>query len=239
MLTQPLVPRRASLLSAGVRALFLSACLLAGVCSCSRTHTVPPIPTAPKLPAPSLNVPPSSGQGVLEATPVEWSVAPWRPDRPARAWKFVVLHHTATQSGSVESIHRTHLARKDASGNPWRGIGYHFVIGNGAGMEDGAIEPTFRWRDQIEGAHAGVAAYNQSGIGICLVGNFEKQPPTDAQFQSLTRLVRTLIGEYEIAAAGIKRHGELKETACPGRLFPMRELTQALSGLPVSSLPTD
>ena len=151
------------------------------------------------------------------------------PERPAREWKYVVIHHTATPVGSVESIHQTHLARKDADGNPWRGIGYHFVIGNGHGMKDGAIEPTFRWRDQIEGAHAGVAAYNRTGIGVCLVGDFEKEPPTDAQFDSLTELVLTLTRRYGIGREGIKGHGELKATACPGRLFPMQELTQILS----------
>src|SRR5262245_25118700 len=56
--------------------------------------------------------------------------SPWQPAVPARNWKYIVIHHTATGSGSVESIHESHLKNKDKSGNPWLGIGYHFVIGN-------------------------------------------------------------------------------------------------------------
>ena len=48
------------------------------------------------------------------------------------------------------------------------GLAYHFVIGNGDGMPDGEIEPTFRWREQIQGAHAGAGEYNEQGIGIAL-----------------------------------------------------------------------
>ncbi|MEZ6045526.1 MAG: hypothetical protein R3C11_08100 [Planctomycetaceae bacterium] len=70
---------------------------------------------------------------------------PWKPNVAERDWKWIVIHHTATDKGSVESIHETHLKRRDKNGNPWlSGIGYHFVIGNGQGMEDGDIEPTFR-----------------------------------------------------------------------------------------------
>ena len=62
-----------------------------------------------------------------------------------RDWDYIVLHHTASESGSVASIHEEHLRRKDKNGNAWLGIGYHFVIGNGSGMDDGEIEPTFRF----------------------------------------------------------------------------------------------
>ena len=57
-------------------------------------------------------------------------------------------------------------------------------------MADGAIESTFRWRTQIQGAHAGSnnKDYNERGIGICLVGNFEKSPPTPAQKRSIKLL---------------------------------------------------
>jgi hypothetical protein len=141
-----------------------------------------------------------------------------------------VIHHTATPRGSVESIHRAHLARRDSNGNPWRGIGYHFVIGNGQGMPDGQIGPTFRWRDQMAGAHAGEAKFNEQGIGICLVGNFEEQAPTDAQLQSFVALASSLTADYEIPDSNIKGHRDIKSTACPGRNFPLQELTRLLAG---------
>ncbi|MCA9075136.1 MAG: N-acetylmuramoyl-L-alanine amidase [Planctomycetaceae bacterium] len=149
----------------------------------------------------------------------------WKPRGPVRDWQSIVIHHTATESGSVESIHRVHQQRTDAAGNPWRGIGYHFVIGNGQGMEDGAVEPTFRWRGQLEGAHAGVSRYNEQGVGVCLVGDFDQHPPTKAQLASLKLLIAWLTQEYGISFSQVKGHGQLKATACPGKFFPMEEVT--------------
>lgn len=170
---------------------------------------------------------------------------PWKPTVAARDWKHIVIHHTATGSGSVESIHTAHLKNKDKNGNPWLGIGYHFVIGNGDGMTDGAIEPTFRWRTQIQGAHAGSANkdYNERGIGICLVGNFEKSPPTPAQKRSVKLLVQTLRNEYRIPAAEVVGHKDIRaaSTECPGKFFPMAEVAfgefEPVVGLDSEGLP--
>ena len=149
---------------------------------------------------------------------------PFKPSVAERDWQYIVLHHTAGSHGSVESIHETHLKRKDSRGNPWMGIGYHFVIGNGNGMADGDIEPTFRWHQQLHGAHAGVGAYNDRGIGICLVGNFELAPPSEAQLSAVKRLVGILKSEYGITGENVIGHGDVKATACPGRYFPLAEI---------------
>lgn len=151
----------------------------------------------------------------------------WKPTGEPREWKYIVLHHTATDRGSVESIHESHLERKDKNGTNWLGIGYHFVIGNGNGMPDGEIEPTFRWREQMHGAHAGSNDYNQLGIGICLVGNFEEAQPTNAQIDAVERLVATLKQEYDITADRVVGHSEVKSTACPGRHFPLESVRQS------------
>jgi hypothetical protein len=148
----------------------------------------------------------------------------WPADVPLKGWKYIVLHHTASKSGNVASIHDEHQQRKDSDGNPWRGIGYHFVIGNGDGMPDGAIEPTFRWRDQSSGAHAGVGLYNEFGIGICLIGNFEEAPPSARQMAAVKQLVAALKGTCRIETSGVVRHGDVKATECPGKLFPFGEV---------------
>jgi N-acetyl-anhydromuramyl-L-alanine amidase AmpD len=143
-----------------------------------------------------------------------------------------VIHHTASEAGSVESIHEAHIRRKDKDGNPWLGIGYHFVIGNGNGMGDGEIESTFRWKQQMHGAHAGDEQHNQHGIGISLVGNFDKHPPTTAQLASVKRLVSTLKIAYGISSGNVIGHAEIKATACPGKYFPMAEVSQGVRGFP-------
>lgn len=139
-------------------------------------------------------------------------------------WDYVVLHHSASESGSVQSIHEEHRRRKDALGNAWLGIGYHFVIGNGQGMKDGAVEPTFRWEEQLHGAHSGDALFNARGIGICLIGNFEKTPPSKAQLTAVKELVRTLAGRHQIVREKIIGHASVKATACPGKHFPLQDV---------------
>ncbi|MGV2334518.1 MAG UNVERIFIED_CONTAM: hypothetical protein LVR18_10525 [Planctomycetaceae bacterium] len=41
-----------------------------------------------------------------------------RTEIPEAPWKFVVLHHSGTESGSVQTIHAQHIRRRDSAGNP-------------------------------------------------------------------------------------------------------------------------
>ena len=158
---------------------------------------------------------------------------PWKPAVPLREWKHIVIHHTASESGNVETINADHLTRKDKNGVHWKGIGYHFLIGNGSGMGDGEIEPTFRWRQQMQGAHADNLEYNQHGIGVCLVGNFENHRPSSAQLVAVKRLVGVLKSEYHIQGDQVVGHRDVKKaTECPGKLFPLSEVAQT-DGFPV------
>lgn len=222
-------------------------CLVAvwggGKAGCYRPTTLPPRASiAPRMPAPNTVVPqvaspqpqpvPSLPAIAVPVDPLEPSFTPswpasWKPNTASRDWKHIVIHHTASNRGSVESIHEAHLQRKDGSGKPWKGIGYHFVIGNGHGMPDGEVESTFRWREQTAGAHAGVAEYNQSGIGIAIVGNFDEEPPTSAQLEAVKQLVASLKSEYGIPAQNVIGHGEIKATACPGKYFPLAEVSHS------------
>lgn len=163
------------------------------------------------------------------ASPSSTGVVPdgWKPIVSFREWESIMLHHTASPRGSVESIHEAHRRRKDGQGNYWMGIGYHFVIGNGDGMGDGEIEPTFRWREQLHGAHSGDSQYNEHGIGIVLVGNFDQSPPSPRQLAAVKRLVEFLREEYDIPVEKVIGHSDVKATACPGKLFPLEEVRRS------------
>ena len=202
-----------------------SGCYQSTIVPPTTSITPPPIYTAPGIPPLSEPYSPPSSQPIDPIT----ANNPWKPDSELREWNYLVLHHTASDSGSVESIHQEHLTRKDKNGNSWLGIGYHFVIGNGQGMDDGVIEPTFRWKQQLQGAHAGVADYNQHGIGIVLIGNFENAPPTEAQTTSVKRLVGVLKREYGILSSKIVGHADVKATECPGKYFPLSEIRDHLA----------
>ena len=144
-----------------------------------------------------------------------------------RQWQAIVVHHSATMRGTVAGIHRHH---RDVNG--WDGIGYHFVIGNGDGIADGRVEPTYRWREQRTGAHAGHRGFNEFGIGVCLIGHFDRQPPTQAQLRALKQLRDELGQRYELAETRLIPHGRIKGTACPGRHFPPSLLLPPETDLP-------
>ncbi len=153
----------------------------------------------------------------------------WMAEVEETEWHYILIHHSATESGSVESIHEQHLNRRDAEGNPWLGIGYHFVIGNGHGMPDGTVQATFRWKEQIHGAHSGSELFNARGIGICLIGNFEDTRPTKAQIHSIKSLAKVLAARHRITPEKLMGHASVKATACPGKHFPLNEIRQVIS----------
>jgi hypothetical protein len=162
----------------------------------------PVAPPAPLVPAPIEPAPRASIAGEKS----------WVPNSPARAWKWIVVHHSATPSGSAAEFDRMHKAKG------WDELGYHFVIGNGTGSGNGEVEVGPRWPKQKWGAHAKTPdnRYNDYGIGICLVGNFDIERPTPQQMQSLAKLTAYLMRTYHISPNNVLRHKDTKPTDCPG-----------------------
>lgn len=145
-------------------------------------------------------------------------------------WRYIVIHHSATPEGSASAFDDYHRNKRG-----WKnGLGYHFVIGNGTQSRDGEIEVGKRWKQQLNGAHAGDNYLNRTGIGICLVGNFEEnEEPTDRQLKSLERIIRYLSKRYDIPLSRIILHKDVREnhTACPGKNFPYDKLRYRLRDL--------
>lgn len=196
------------------------------------------------VPGPNFNAPPVAMKPVivqpaprpLAATPPPTARnrpgAPrdWTPVAAARPWRYIVIHHSATPNGSVGAFDRMHKQKG------WDECGYHFVIGNGDGSGDGQIEVGPRWPKQKWGAHAKTPdnRYNDYGIGICLVGNFDNGPPTARQQQAVARLVAYLMQTYRIAPGDVVGHKDTgKSTACPGRnmnVAAIRRNASAMAG---------
>ena len=150
----------------------------------------------------------------------------WRPAHKADRWTCIVIHHSASAVGDAAQFDRQH--RKQG----WDELGYHFVIGNGTGASrDGQVEVGPRWGSQKHGAHCKTPGgyYNEHGIGICLVGNFDNGPPGERQMRSLDRLVRFLCREFDIGPSQILTHGGVTgETACPGKHFDVEVVRRAV-----------
>ncbi len=138
----------------------------------------------------------------------------WTPQALARPWRWIVVHHSASESGSAATFDRWHRARG------WDELGYHFVITNGRGGDDGNVEVGSRWTKQKWGAHCKTPdnRYNDFGVGICLVGDFRKSQPTAAQLRSLRRLATFLVDRYGIDPANVIGHRDAPgtTTVCPG-----------------------
>lgn len=149
------------------------------------------------------------------------------PSKADRPWKYIVLHHSANSTGNYDQIDHEH--RKILG---YDGCGYHFVIGNGTGSEDGQIEVAQRWVNQKHGVHcrnAKNAEVDEYGIGICFVGDLDKEPPTPRQVAAAKALIAYLSSRYGIARSHVETHAHLAATptVCPGRHFPIEALVAA------------
>ena len=139
------------------------------------------------------------------------------PRQSVYTWQTITVHHSGTQQGSARNFDRDHKRRNMG------GLFYHFVIGNGTSTRDGQIEVGFRWKRQIK-------ANRPYDIQICLVGNFDEQEVSTAQFSTLVNLIHALQEEYGIPKSGIRTHRDIpgKHTDCPGKKFPFARLMAAL-----------
>jgi N-acetylmuramoyl-L-alanine amidase len=140
-----------------------------------------------------------------------------------RRWQFIVVHNSGTRQGNarVFDYYHKHVRRMQ------NGLAYHFVIGNGTSTGNGQIEVGDRWRRQINGGHVHSDYLNNISLGICLVGDFNREQPTRPQLDACEELIRYLrdrCGKTERGTIPVKPHREINPprwpTDCPGDDFP-------------------
>ncbi len=144
------------------------------------------------------------------------------PVKKAR-WRYLVVHNSGTRQGNAKAFEFYHTnVRKMPNG-----LAYQFVIGNGTSSGDGEIEVGNRWRRQINGGHVHSDYLNNIALGICLVGDFNQEKPTQKQLDALDELLRYLrqrVGKVDNKWAVVKAHREINPprwpTDCPGNDFP-------------------
>jgi N-acetylmuramoyl-L-alanine amidase len=144
----------------------------------------------------------------------------------------LALHHSASETGTVESITAEHKQRGFAT------IGYHTLC-----LKDGSLHPG-RPEAQIG---ASVYGANDGKLAICLIGDFTRHDPTPAQWDGLGHWLITKILEYNLRSDQVRGHREVSVknhgTLCPGRI-PMKRIRawchvnipRAKAGNPVGSL---
>ncbi len=167
---------------------------------------------------------PADSSGRVEAATVTAPASPRIMPRDAAIdrdrWRAIVIHDSGTPAGDLASIERRHQQAGLA------GLGFHFVVGNGQGMDDGAIAVGPRWERQLSGAHAprgwrtpvradgavalDAGALNRSAIAICMVGRADRRPFTDRQCREVRALVRQLQAEFGIPDSAVFTASELQ-----------------------------
>lgn len=139
-------------------------------------------------------------------------------------WRAIVVHESGTPAGDMASLERRHFSAGRA------GLGFHFVVGNGQGMEDGLVGVGYRWDRQLPGAHAPAswrapgrggmldgAGLNESAIAICVIGNTERRPWSDRQRHETAQLVRALQRECGIPDEAVHVARDLSSQAPASR----------------------
>jgi LysM repeat protein len=153
---------------------------------------------------------------------------------PNKKWKYIIVHHSATQRGDSLAFNQYHLKQGFVGG-----VGYDFVIDNGTlSKVDGQIETTPRWLQQQEGRHCKASHMNQKAIGVCLVGNFNNGKMSERQMAALVYLVEILCRYYKIPENHIIGHGKVRDadTDCPGKAFPWQQFNNRLRSIDVGRL---
>lgn len=166
---------------------------------------------------------PSAGSGGAAGLSVvprsAWGAAPpirSRLDPVGGTWQRITVHHSAEVPGIVLDGSRAHsidalrkIQHHHQANNGWGDIGYHFLIDPAGRIFEGR---ELAW----QGAHAG-GANNVRNLGICLLGDFRSDRPSDEALAALDGLLSRLCANYEIPRSQVRPHSVYKNTACPGR----------------------
>lgn len=133
--------------------------------------------------------------------------------------KNIIVHHSVTPRDlavhqTENSIERNHTSRGfPISSLGWH-IGYQYVIyGNGEIRQ-------YRRDDDI-GAHTKETGMNFESLGVCLIGDFDKELPSAAQIQTLIKFLREKIAQYSIDPRRIYPHRKFATyKSCYGSRLP-------------------
>jgi hypothetical protein len=132
-------------------------------------------------------------------------------------WERITIHHSDDVDGlvfdktfsqscyAVRSIQRHHQTGKD-----WGDIGYHFLVDGLGTIFEGR---PLKW----QGAHAGNDTKNRRNLGVCLLGNFEHEPPSRVAREALHALLENLREQHNLPRRKVYLHSDFTSTDCPGR----------------------
>lgn len=172
------------------------------------------------VPSPAQGVvPPAAGVAGADSLPGLMARSAWTSHGPSSRnlnamgrITRITVHHEGWKpvwfSDRRSTAERLELVRESHRGRGWADIGYHYIIDRSGTIWEG--------RDiRYQGAH--VRNQNEENLGVMLLGNFDLQRPSDAQYAKLVDTLRALRQRHNVPVSRIYTHQELMPTACPGR----------------------
>jgi len=136
--------------------------------------------------------------------------------REAGAFDRITVHHQGGRQ-SITRVQNAVAAEIDAIYGGHRNrrygdIAYHFIIDYAGRVWEGRSLA-------YEGAH--VSHQNTRNLGVLLLGNFEKQSPSQESIATTTMLVDLLRDRFGIKRHRVYGHRDLGSSVCPGKhLYP-------------------
>lgn len=109
--------------------------------------------------------------------------------------KYIIIHHECPPV--IVKGDRFKIVDEYHKSLGWDGIGYNWFIEKSGELKEGR-------KETVTGAHT--IGHNADSIGICLAGNFDLEMPTDAQVETLKKLVTEKMIQYSISIDNVVPH---------------------------------
>jgi hypothetical protein len=122
----------------------------------------------------------------------------------------LTVHHTARNlddpsdgPGAIRGHQRFHIEDRG-----WPDLAYHYIVSTDGNAFEGRSE-------QYRGDTG--TSYDPSGhFLVCLEGDFDQQSPTEAQIDTVCRLLAYAASKYNVTTATLGGHRDYAGTSCPG-----------------------
>ena len=153
------------------------------------------------------------------------------PPRPARASLASQQNQVIGQQGAITHPWSRIVVHTSSGGPDTLPRRCHFVVDTFSPEDGRWTRASDLWRSQQPGRHVFLPGhdFNADSIGICVMGDFANQPPSQAQFDALMALVRELQKRCNIGADSVYLNTELfPQSPLPGQKFPSGEFNRRL-----------
>lgn len=103
--------------------------------------------------------------------------------------EHIIIHHSDSPNADTDYVALTRaFYLQHTQINGWSDIGYNYLVGfDGTILLGRDPDSSGIAQDEVLGAH--FCGKNSATMGVCVIGNFQEEPPTQDAIRSLTRLI--------------------------------------------------